>query len=167
MAGQVTPQQLFEPWQGGTMGADRPTPDEILNHIKAQLPELQRVLARHSGEWGYEDHIYRFYHQSAKVFFLTQRATREMVAALQAVFPDRRMNERFLRIINEGTGRAFTAEANRHWLEQTRPIIEAFFHAHFFLAMAVKYSSLSSAPDAEPSGWASLSYLYGYTEASD
>lgn len=38
---------------------------------------------------------------------------------------------------------------------------EAFFHARFFLKMAVKYGEeLDEAPSTLPSGWAALLYLY-------
>jgi hypothetical protein len=48
-------------------------------------------------------------------------------------------------------------------MEITREIIEAFFHAHFFLTMVVKHSRLPAAPDATPSGWAALGYFYIWT----
>jgi hypothetical protein len=52
-------------------------------------------------------------------------------------------------------------EDNRRWLEATRPIVEAFFHARYFLDMACKYGELLDAPpNLLPSGWASLLYLY-------
>ena len=51
-------------------------------------------------------------------------------------------------------------EMNQEWLEHTRPMCEAFFHAKYFLDMAVKYGeSLEKAPDMLPSGWASVLYL--------
>jgi hypothetical protein len=118
----------------------------------------------YSGEWAYEDNIYRFYHQSAKIFYRVQRATKDILAALQSVFPDRQLNKRFLAIVREGTGRAFGPETNAHWMEQARPIVEAFFHAHFFLSMVVKYSRLPSAPDAMPAGWAAIEYLYRWVD---
>lgn len=43
----------------------------------------------------------------------------------------------------------------------TRPIVEAFFHARFFVEMAVKYGSeLTEPPQPMPGGWAALLYLY-------
>jgi hypothetical protein len=38
--------------------------------------------------------------------------------------------------------------------------VEAFFHARFFLEMAVRYASLDSPPRPLPSGYAALLYLY-------
>jgi hypothetical protein len=58
------------------------------------------------------------------------------------------MNKWFYKIVAEGTGREFEMSHNRDWLPQTRPILEALFHAHFFLKMTIKYGKeLESAPD--------------------
>jgi hypothetical protein len=66
-----------------------------------------------------------------------------------------------MRIIDEGTGKAFTHDTNDHWDQATRPLLEAFFHANYFLSMAVKYSNeLTELPTTLPSGWAALLYLY-------
>jgi hypothetical protein len=40
-------------------------------------------------------------------------------------------------------------------------IIEAFFHARFFLEMAVRYAPLEAPPNPLPSGYAALLHLYG------
>ena len=42
-----------------------------------------------------------------------------------------------------------------------RRIAEAFFHAHYFLEMLVKYGNeLKFPPNMLPSGWAAVLYLY-------
>jgi len=52
-------------------------------------------------------------------------------------------------------------QGNRRWLEVTRPIVEAFFHAQYFLEMAVRYGrQLKRPPRQLPSGWAAFLYLY-------
>ena len=72
------------------------------------------------------------------------------------------MNPWFLEIIQQGTRREFTIEDNQRWTEVTRPIVEAFFHARYFLEMAVRYGSrLGGPPRLLPSGWAALLELYG------
>ena len=43
---------------------DRAAVKELLNNLRAQLPALEELLERCSGHWGYEDPVYRFYHQS-------------------------------------------------------------------------------------------------------
>ena len=87
--------------------------------------------------------------------------TKRIVSALQALAPERQLNEWFMRIVSEGTDKSFDHEHNARWLEVTRPIVEAFFHARYFLEMAVTYGRLLTAPPRMlPSGWAALLYLY-------
>jgi len=124
------------------------------------MDELQRLLTVSSGHWGYEDPVYRFYHQSMKVYGL-QSTTAEVVSTLQSLLPDRQLNEWFREIIDAGTGKSFKLKDNQNWPAVTRPILEAFFHARYFLEMACKYGAeLTSPPEILPSGWASLLYLY-------
>ena len=67
----------------------------------------------------------------------------------------------FMHIVTEGTDKTFDHEHNARWLEVTRPTVEAFFHARYFLEMAVTYGrQLTAPPRMLPSGWASLLYLY-------
>ncbi|MBI2894409.1 MAG: hypothetical protein HYY06_12730 [Deltaproteobacteria bacterium] len=139
---------------------DRPEVQALFSNLKASMPALQELLDDCSSHWGYEDPIYRLYHQSFKVYGL-QQATTRIVAALQALSPQRHMNSWFLEIVNAGTGKTFEPEHNRKWLEVTRPIVEAFFHARYFLEMAVRYGKeLKAPPNMLPSGWAAFLYLY-------
>jgi hypothetical protein len=125
------------------------------------LPELDELLARCNDHWGYEDAVYRFYHQSWKVFAL-QRTTESVVSILRSLAPQRELNEWFCEIFAQGTGRKFETEYNQRWLEVARPILEAFFHARYFLEMVVRYGrELDEPPRLLPSGWASVLYLYG------
>ena len=150
--------ELSRRTQGGE--DDRPEAQELLANVHAQLPALETLLAQCSNHWGYEDPIYRYYHHSFKVYGL-QEQTLEIVKALQALAPQIRLNEQFLKIVKQGTGRVFKNADNRRWDAVTRPMLEAFFHAHFFLEMAVKYGhELNVPPNALPSGWAALLYLY-------
>jgi hypothetical protein len=133
---------------------------KLLVNLKAALPDLEKLLAEVSSHWGYEDPVYRFYHQSFKVYRL-QDTTRSIVDALQAIAPGRELNDDFLRIVRSGTGRAFQESDNARWPEVTRPMVEAFFHARHFLEMAVRYGHELEGPvQMLPSGWASVLYLY-------
>ena len=146
---------------GSEMGEsnDRPLVKDLFKNLKAELPILEVLLENCSGPWGYEDPIYRFYHQSFKVFNLQDRTT-EIVAKLQGLLPEVPSNPWFMQIIKEGTGKTFAQEDNQNWPAVTRPIIEAFFHARYFLEMAVKYGhELDFPPRLLPSGWASVSIL--------
>jgi hypothetical protein len=138
----------------------RPEVLALFSNLKAALPRLEALLSRHTSHWGYEDTVHRFYHQSFKVYGL-QDATTGIVVALQALAPGRELNEWFLEIVKEGTGKTFDLSHNAKWLEVTRPIVEAFFHALYFLEMAVRYGqSLEQPPVALPSGWAAVLHLY-------
>jgi len=63
--------------------------------------------------------------------------------------------------VEAGTGKTFRLEDNAQWTAITRPILEAFFHARFFLEMASRYGSIQKPPQLLPSGYAALLDLYG------
>ncbi|MEA2162759.1 MAG: hypothetical protein QOK37_886 [Thermoanaerobaculia bacterium] len=143
------------------MTVDKTAEARLLANIKQRLGALELLLDRARSHWGYEDSIYRFYHQSFKVFGV-QSLTTEIVAALRDLLPDVVMNRSFLAIIAEGTGKTFSMEMNAAWDPTTRPLLEAFFHARFMLEMAIKYGrELDAPPETLPSGWAAVLYLYG------
>jgi hypothetical protein len=139
---------------------ERPAAQELFANLRGALPGLKALLEKCSSHWGYEDPVYRFYHHSFKVYGL-QDTTAEIVKALETLAPGRELSKTFMQIVREGTGKTFVREHNVVWLETTRPILEAFFHARFFLEMAVRYGEgLESPPNMLPSGWAALLYLY-------
>lgn len=171
-----------------TEGDRRPEAMELLRNLKASLPDLEKALEEANGHWVGEDGIYRFYHQSFKVYRL-QETTLAIVEALKkltpALDPEARKRPKFwyyfaketerpatppplhpwfLKIVEEGTGKEFDVSHNDHWQKLTRPIVEAFFHARYFLEMAVKYGrefkDVEYAPNFMPSGWAAFLYLY-------
>lgn len=133
--------------------------ETLLLSLQRDRRELESLLKACSDHWGYEDPVYRFYHQSFKVFGL-QNKTRAIIEKLQALAPDLPLNPWFVQIAESGTGKAFKSEDNERWLEVTRPIVEAFFHARFFLEMAVRYADLQEPPQPLPSGYAALLYLF-------
>ena len=133
----------------------------LIANIVASRSELQELLDEFSSHWGYEDGIYRFYHQSYKVFHL-QVETEQIVTLLRSLLPDRELNDWFQSIVRDGTGKQFDASTNENWLSETRPIVEAFFHARYFLEMICRYADvIKEPPQILPSGWASVLYLYG------
>ena len=132
----------------------------LLKQIHANLAPLERLLDEADGHWGYDDPIYRFYHQSFKVYYVQDTTTR-IVTQLHALAPHLPLNARFMEIFQQGTGKTFTLADNKNWNSITRPIVEAFLHARFFLQMACKYGrELQEAPKSLPSGWAALLYLF-------
>lgn len=130
---------------------------KLLDSIKARREQLEELHSESSRF--YEDAVYRFYHQSFKVLHL-QEITSRMVQALRDLLPDQKLNTWFTQIVEKGTGRVFELECNQHWMDCTRPIIEAFVHAQFMLEMAIRHSELPEPPQMMPSGWAALLYLY-------
>lgn len=134
--------------------------EALLQSLRRDRSELEKLLEASSKHWGYEDPVYRFYHQSFKVYGL-QHQTRTIRDRLQALAPGLPLNPWFVQIIESGTGKRFESEDNARWMEVTRPILEAFFHARFFLEMAVRYADLQAPPRPLPSGYAALLYLFG------
>jgi len=149
-------------------GSGPVTPDEhvvadarLLRGIHARIEQLEALLAVCDDHWGGEDGVYRFYHQSFKVFHL-QDLTLRAVTLLRELAPDRVLNGWFLTIVAEGTGKTFKTEDNRDWPAVTRPILEAYFHAHYFLRMAVRYGRKYTTPPTRlDNGWAAVLELYG------
>lgn len=131
----------------------------LLANLRRDRTALEALLQECSGHWGYEDGVYRFYHQSWKVYGL-QDSTRAIVDRLRALVPNRPLTERFEAIVTAGTGKRFAAEHNTRWDDETRPIVEAFFHARYFLEMAVRYAGLDAPPTTLPSGYAALLELF-------
>jgi len=136
--------------------------NELFANLKSHLPELAALLQEMSSHWLYEDSIYRFYHQSFKVY-APQNETKKIVEALKSLAPaGATFCKEFEEIYSAGaSGKRFEMEHNQNWTAHTRVFVEAFFHAKFFLEMAVKYGQeLETAPNALPSGWAALLCLY-------
>ncbi len=136
--------------------------DAQLLAIKRDLDPLTTLADRVKDEWAEGDLVYRIWHQSFKVYGI-QDLTLRIVSALEAIAPENcELDERFRQIIAERTGKAFEYEHNQRWLAETRPMLEAFWHADFMLRMAVRHArELDQAPNLLPSGWAALLYLYG------
>jgi hypothetical protein len=136
--------------------------DELLANIQERWSELAKLLEEVSSHSVYEDLVYRFYHQSFKVYWL-QDQTKRIVEALKSVAPrETTFSPMFDEIYQAGaSGKRFEMKHNQQWTAHTRVFLEAFFHAKYFLEMAVKYGKeLESAPTLLPSGWAALLCLY-------
>jgi hypothetical protein len=133
---------------------------ELLTALRSRHEEFKSLFERYSSHNGFEDPIYRFYHQSFKVYHL-QLGTQEIVRTLESLSPNRPLNPWFMTIVSDGTGHVFSPDDNQRWLPATRPILEAFFHARFFLEMAVRCAAIEKPPECLPSGYAALLYLYG------
>src|SRR5207247_10160592 len=109
----------------------------LLERLKQHKAELEETLKMMSAHWTYEDHFYRYYHGSWKVYG-TQRTTEQAVKLLRQLLSERELNLMFDDILKEGTGKKF--DDNNDWDRRTRPILEAFSHAKFMIEMAVRYA---------------------------
>jgi hypothetical protein len=135
--------------------------NKLLVNIKTNLKELEELWIKVNDHWNYEDGIYRFYHCSFKVFYI-QDITVQIVNLLKKLAPKNvTFNEMFEEIFKEGTGKKFKSSYDKNWSKHIRPLLEAFFHAKFFLEMAIKYGKeLENAPTYLTSGWAAVLYFY-------
>ena len=132
----------------------------LIANVHARLAELEKMLEAVNGKWACEDLVYRFYHQSFKVYMIQEHTT-TIVTLLQSLLPELPLNTWFQDIVRAGTGKKFEDKDNSHWREVTRPMLEAFFHARYFLEMICKYGKqLTEPPTTIPSGWAGVLYLY-------
>jgi hypothetical protein len=134
---------------------------KLLDNIKSKLPELEVLLKEVSGDWVESDLIYRYYHRSFKVFHL-QGYTLKMIEMFKNIAPDDyKLNDDFMEIAKEGTGKEFKMEDNREWGKSTRPIVESFLHAKTFLENIIKSGkAMDRAPQLLPSSWALTLYLF-------
>ena len=132
--------------------------DELLRRIKAKMPELECWLEQADDE----DPMYRFYHQSLKLWWDFPSHTQSALRLIREIAgEDYRLNPWFCQIIDEGIREKFEHSFNQNWLPHARPVVEAFYHTRYFIAMMVKYGKeLDTAPHSLPSGWASVLYLF-------
>jgi hypothetical protein len=136
--------------------------EELLQNIKKNLPELEKLLEEVNGHWAAEDLLYRYYHGSFKVYYI-QEYTQKIVSMLKNLAPKgiNTFNSSFEKIYKKGTGKIFKHEHNADWDKHTLPMLQAFFHAREFLTYVVKYGKeLEHAPECLPSGWGLVLYFF-------
>jgi len=134
--------------------------DKLLTNIKRNRTEIEKFLGNlRKCE---EDFVYRFYHQSFKVFNTTPEIE-QAKKLFEKLAPDSfSLNRWFCEIIDEALSKDFDIEkTNQIWLEETRPILEAFWHSKYFLEqMLIAADELKESPQLLPSSWAAVLYLY-------
>ena len=131
----------------------------LLERLAIHSVELEKLIKVMGSHWNFEDHFYRYYHQSFKVY-QTQETTTQAVKLLRQILPERELNSNFARIIQEGAGKIFDLEHNSDWDSHTRPMLEAYAHSKFMIEMAARYANLKLPPQPMPSGYTALLYLY-------
>ncbi len=133
----------------------------LLARITAALPELGALRDSYF-VYANEEAVYRFYHQSFKVYSL-QSGTEKMVAALVKLVPEgAHLNPWFRQIVAEGTGNVSDDGTIDDWPNQACLMVEANHHARYFLTMVCKFGrELEAAPECPSYGWGAVLELYG------
>lgn len=133
--------------------------DLLLAQIKSEKDTLDKLVS--SFEKSEPEFLYRFYHQSFKVFGYKE-LIRYTVQFLEKLAPESsKLNEWFRGIIDLGLDKDFTDSTNKNWLRETQPLLEAFWHTKFFVTqMKSSAARLETAPEILPYDWAAVLYLY-------
>lgn len=134
--------------------------DRLLANIKQNKAEIEKL--RDVFRQLEEDYVYRFYHQSFKVFGATAQI-KQAKELFERLAPDSfPLNDWFCSIADAAIGKEFDfAKTNQIWLAETRPILEAFWHSKYFLEqMLTAANELEQSPQMLPSGWAAVLYLF-------
>lgn len=137
------------------------TEAKLLANAKARLPDIAALLA--AFERAEEDAVYRYYHQSFKVFS-QQAMIRRARELLHDLAPDARsLDDGFERICHDALDHEFKmSRTNTNWGAETRPILEAFWHCKYFLGQLDRYVREIDEPvNMLPEGWAAVLVLYG------
>src|SRR5688572_2553392 len=132
----------------------------LLVNINEHRADIERLLAVYKKEE--PDLVYRFYHQSYKVFIMVE-LTRQVVNLFHRLAPDSaKLNDWYALITTEALSKEFDPDkTNSIWLAETLPVLQGYWHSKYFLEqMLVAAEELDEAPEILPSGWAAVLYLY-------
>jgi hypothetical protein len=142
---------------------DSPSPDPhqvLLEAIKARLTHIDELCD--AFDRAEEDGVYRYYHQSFKVYGLQSLIGGAMSLFDEVAPAGTKLNPWLQAIAAGATARRFDlVRSNRNWQAETRPILEGFWHCCYFIRMLARYGhELDAAPDVLPYGWAAVLCLY-------
>ena len=133
----------------------------LLDNVRTRVGELEELYEEITSIWVYDDLIYRFWHQSFKVYGL-QQYTLKIDGMLKDLAPmGTSLHPWYTATIGAGCHKKFETQHNATWLQETRPIVDAFLHAKYMLEMVVK----AAGEEHEPGGfissaWAAVLELY-------
>lgn len=133
--------------------------ETLLVNIKSEKDTIDKLVS--SFEKSEPEFIYRFYHQSFKVFGYKE-LIRYTVQFLEKLAPESSsLNDWYRGIIDLGLDKDFNDSTNDNWLNETQPLLEAFWHTKFFVKqMKSSVERLETAPETLPYDWAAVLYLY-------
>lgn len=134
--------------------------NKLLENIKLRKAEISSA---HCSFTSLEpEYIYRFYHQSFKVFWFADIFKNAKNLFTELAPNSETLNPWFSDLIDKAISAEFDDKTtNTNWVEETRPLLEAFWHSKYFLEqMLVAADELDEAPRMLPTGWAAVLYLY-------
>ena len=135
----------------------------LADKIVGLSDDLNSFLSTAKDVWGSEDLVYRFWHQSFKVYALQEFTVRGVELIKSASPHGGPLHPFFEEIVAEGTGIVFEMSHNDDWTKHTRPIVEAFWHVMHIIEMMVKHApeetSLSRSSDTPGSGFSNMHFL--------
>jgi hypothetical protein len=88
--------------------------DELLGRIKTRLADIDALLAEYAEDWAEEDGVYRFYHQSVKVFDRLRPLTKQGFELITEIGGEQDPPcEWYCQIVREGTEHDFNETTNK------------------------------------------------------
>lgn len=132
----------------------------MLANIKSNIDVVESLAG--SFRKSEPEFIYRFYHQSFKVYGY-KHLIKYSVDFYEKISPESRpLNAWFKSIVDDGLAREFDSDAtNQNWLQEVQPLLEAFWHSKYFSEQMLSVAlTLDTAPEILPFDWAAVLYLY-------
>ena len=130
----------------------------LLANIKSELDTIDKLAF--SFEKAETEFIYRFYHQSFKVFGYKE-LIRYTIPILEKLAPESQpLNAWYREIVEHGLAQEFSDSTNKNWLSETQLLLNAFWHTSYFVRHIRSASELEEAPEILPYDWAAVLYLY-------
>jgi hypothetical protein len=125
--------------------------------------DLNSFLLNAKDVWVSEDLVYRFWHQSFKVYALQEFTARGAELIKSVALDSEPLHPFFEEIVSEGTGVVFEMSHNDDWTKHTRPIVEAFWHVVNIIDMMVKHApdetSLARSNDSPDVGLPNMHFI--------
>lgn len=138
---------------------------QLFDAVKSRYEKFEELLEKMDDDWMGPESVYRFYHHSYKVCYAVSHV-KTMVALLKSLLPeDALMNPMFTQIVEDGN-KGFNHEMSVDWLGNTRPIVEAYFHARHMVQVVASSGrrfaeeEYEKPPQMLDYDWATVLYLF-------
>lgn len=133
----------------------------FLHRLRAHRAALLHLHRWGAGGLGVSEGVYRFYHQSFKVFS-QQDWIAECVREFAGIYPRRLLNRTYCLIAERGLVCECVPRINKDWLRCTGPVVESSFHTWVFLDALVRVmkSPAKAVPQTLTAEWGIALYLW-------